>query len=190
MVRVSVKPLSHINDCEHDWTRLLQSCSVVFNRMKGMFTIVFGRVQGYEHRVAKIIVLNSWACSKNQQNFYRVLWPINGRVRPYEGCVRSYSTVWRACSVVFEFGHTTEHVLHTVVHDRTRPSYASHTVQHVSHTVQHASHTVQHAPHTTAKFSHLIRLRPPFCYLHITTWRGCGEDHVGYFDPKHPKYHG
>ena len=106
----STQPLSHIHDCEHDWTRLLQACSVVFRHMRDVFTIVFSRVRAYEGRVAEIIVLDFWACSKNQHNFYCVLWPINGRMR---GVCKACSTVWRACSVVFKFGHTTEHVLHT-----------------------------------------------------------------------------
>ena len=94
----TVKPLSHIHDCEHDWTRLLQSCSTVWRACSQSCSVVFRRVQPYEHRVAKIIVLNFWACSKNQHDFYRILWPINGRVRPYE---RRMSVVWRACLIVF-----------------------------------------------------------------------------------------
>ena len=155
------------------WKTCSQSCSVVFRR-----------VRAYERRVAKIIVLDFWACSKNQHDFYRVLWPINGRMR---GVWKACSTVWRACSVVFSRMKGVFSRVQIWPYDWTRPSYASHTVQHVSHTVQHASHTVQHAPHTTAKFSHVIRSRPPFCCLHITTWRGCGEDGRCVFRPKTPK---
>ena len=120
----TLKPLSHIHDCEHDWTRLFSRVQAYERHMKDVFTIVFSRVQACS---------GVWkTCSENNRvgffehvqkinttciAFYGPLtgvWEAYGRrVWPYEGRVRSCSAVWRACSVVFKFGHTTEHVLHT-----------------------------------------------------------------------------
>ena len=89
------------------WTRLNTTFQAYERRMKDVFTFVFSRVGAYEGRVAKIIVLDFWACSNNQHDFYRVLWPINGRmkgvfdrmkgvfgrVQPYEGRVQSCSNL-------------------------------------------------------------------------------------------------
>ena len=83
--------------------------------------------------------------------------------------------VWRACTTVWRMCSNAAIRLNT--------SFIQlYTIEHTLHTVQHASHTVQHASHMTAKFSHVIRSHPPFCYLHITTWRGCGV-----FRPKIPR---